>query len=227
MANKLTKVFMAVLLVACMLVSAGVAMADGMVYEAFDESGFINALGTAGNGDTIKLKGNVTLNGDLAISGRQLTIDLGGYTLTLQTAGHYFNQNANVLITNGSIKVTGSAAGNGVFQIGYNNTKATVRFFEVDVEVTASTAYGVFLVQYGSSFTFQNSSLKATNDASDRGGAFKANDVEGGEKISIIGSKVEYANTSKYGCAFLMEPSTSFSKKARREKLSNFLFSCS
>ncbi|MBQ9071142.1 MAG: hypothetical protein IJY23_07350 [Clostridia bacterium] len=95
--KKLTKIL--VLLLSVALVCTGLIIAVSADDATFDLAG---AISSANDGDTITLTGNATISSDTKIE-KNLTIDLGGYTITSKTGSAFSLQTAAV-----NLKIVGT-----------------------------------------------------------------------------------------------------------------------
>ena len=97
-----------------------VAQVGDVQYKTLEE-----AIGVAADGATVSLLDNVTLNTTLTVEGKTITIDVGGFTLTVATSGD------GIVVENATLTLTGdngayvfdctASGGDGIF---VNNTDA-------------------------------------------------------------------------------------------------------
>ncbi len=97
-----------------------VAQVGDVQYKTLEE-----AIGVAADGATVSLLDNVTLNTTLTVEGKTITIDVGGFTLTVATSGN------GIVVENATLTLTGdngayvfdctASGGDGIF---VNNTDA-------------------------------------------------------------------------------------------------------
>lgn len=195
---------LAVMLVAVLLlaVPAG-ALAATSVSTAADLKTAVEA------GESVVLTGDITLTESLKVSGKTLTIDLGGNTLSMPKGDNFFQADSDITITNGTIDISnGVASGDAYINVGNYSTSSKLTLDGVTFKGTDySSAYAVFYVRKNSTLNIKNSTVTLTNDKASSGGVIKGkfphsvNITDGSvlnftnAKIGILGGNVLFKDS--------------------------------
>ncbi len=162
------------------------------------------ALGTAADGDTIRLAADIDYTNGISISGKTITFDLNGYTLNVTNSaddGLYVGSGGIVNLTgNGAFNVSSSAAGSyGVSA--ENGGRATV----TNAASTGSTGIGAHAIGADSNVHVMGNATSADNIgalARNHGTVIMDGNAEGGiigADAVGIGSLVEVAGNATGG----------------------------
>lgn len=194
--KKLAALVMA--LVLCL--TAVSAMAE--IYHVDDDTEFSAAVDNLKDGDIIQLDGSFTTNKKI-ITNKEFTLDLNTHKLTFNSYNHVFNSGANIIFKNGSIHLDATANGQGFF---------SVRGAELElngVKVTGDgigSAYGVFLIENGSTFDVVDCDIDILNDTAATGGVIKVNNGgSSAETINIKNSTITYTSKASEAVGILTD----------------------
>ncbi len=145
-------------------------------------------------GGLVHLTANVTATGSLNVVGKEVELNLNGYTLTVAKPIN-FNTDANVTIKGGNLDITGAVAtGDAIFHIGNYSTNATLTLQNVTMTGDGySSAYAVFYVYNTSELKIVDCDIDLKNDNASAGGFIKAEQGVDG-KVSITSSSVSLYN---------------------------------
>lgn len=156
---KLNKCICSLILMLCLVLCAGIAMA----VDVSDSTALISALSAGG---TVVMQNDITAAGPINTT-TNTTLDLGGHKLTLTAGNNRFE--GDVVIQNGIIDITNLPNhSEGIFVVGILGTSTTLTL--QDVFLTGSNYYsnsGVFHVYYNDTLNFIRSKVQLSNDLSD------------------------------------------------------------
>ena len=144
--NKMRKL-LGLLLVAAMAVSMLAVPASAEEAAVVNVGSFAELKEAVAVSDSIKLTSNITTEEALILSGKTITIDLDGHTLTLGAGNNKFKDATNLTIENGTLSIDGlDAKGNAIICLDeYGTEVTTLTLNDVHVEgKDYSSAYGVF-----------------------------------------------------------------------------------
>ena len=174
--NKMRKL-LGLLLVAAMAVSMLAVPASAEEAAVVNVGSFAELKEAVAVSDSIKLTSNITTEEALILSGKTITIDLDGHTLTLGAGDNKFKDATNLTIENGTLSIDGLVAkGNAIICLDeYGTEVTTLTLNDVHVEgKDYSSAYGVFYVGKTSVLNVNGGTMTLETELFDAGGVFKA-----------------------------------------------------
>lgn len=148
-------------------------------------------------GESVVLAGDITLTESLKVSGKTLTIDLGGNTLYMPKGDNFFQDDSDITITNGTIDISnGVANGDAYINVGNYSTSSKLTLDDVTFKGSDySSAYAVFYVRKNSTLNIKSSTVTLTNDKASAGGVIKGNfphsvNITDGSVLNLTNAKI-------------------------------------
>ncbi len=159
------------------------------------------ALNAAENGDTVILTYSTVLESTLAISGKNITLDLNGHTLTLASSSNTVKNNADLTITNGTLVFTGTEGGDGLLGIGTRGNAADDTKLTLDGVTVRGDGYnsgaGVFFL-YSGDLDITDSVMDFRNEmyteSDDNGTVIYTNSDAAESKVTITDSELIFVD---------------------------------
>jgi len=157
-------------------------------YTSFDQ-----ALANAVDGDQILLGKDVVLDTETVIS-KNVTVDFNGNKMTL--TGTPLKIAANVTFKNGTLDITGCVnTALHLVYVGVGSTPGTLNLEEIDVVGNGyQTDYSIFFMGNKGTLNLTKCTVNVSEDASSRGGVFKADGGTSEATLNITESTLNFKN---------------------------------